>query len=103
MLPPDAVPAGSAMAIAIMAATRTARCGTIFAMSLRILTWLYRKLGSFYPAAFMTVELQSAFVVTAATVALISLYYDASTDEFFQALVVVLALTALAVGYAMVR
>jgi adenylate cyclase len=72
-------------------------------MSLRILTWLYRKLGSFYPAAFMTVELQSAFVVTAATVALISLYYDASTEEFLQALVVVLALTALAVGYAMMR
>ena len=72
-------------------------------MSLRILTWLYRKLGSFYPAAFMTVELQSAFVVTAATVALISLYYDASTEEFLQALVVVVALTALAVGYAMMR
>lgn len=72
-------------------------------MSLRILTWLYRKLGSFYPAAFMTVELQSAFVVTAATVALISLYYDASTDEFFQALAVALALTAFAVGYTMVR
>ena len=70
-------------------------------MSLRILTWLYRKLGSFYPAAYMTVELQSAFVVTAATVGLISLYYDASTDEFFEALAVVLALTALAVGYAM--
>ena len=72
-------------------------------MSLGILTWLYRKLGSFYPAAFMTVELQSAFIVTAATVGLFSLYYDASTDEFFEALAVVLALTALAVGYAIVR
>jgi adenylate cyclase len=72
-------------------------------MSLRLITWLYRKLGSFYPAVFVTVELQSAFIVTAATVALLSLYYDASTDEFFQALAVALALTAFAVGYAMVR
>src|SRR5919106_3041090 len=72
-------------------------------MSLRILTWLYRKLGSFYPAAFLTVELQSAFPVTAVTVGLFSFYYNADTDQFLRVLFVALGLTAVSVAVALIR
>ena len=47
---------------------------------------------------FVTVELQSALVITAGTVALFAFYYDASMDEFLEALVVTCALTAIAIG-----
>lgn len=69
----------------------------------RLLAWLYRKLGSFYPGTFITVELQTAFVVAAGTVALLSFYYDASKEEFLRVLVMVLVLTAVAVGVALLR
>jgi hypothetical protein len=62
------------------------RCGKMGPMSLRVTTWFYRKLGSLYPAAFLTVELQSALVVTAATVGLFTFYYDADGDQFLHAL-----------------
>ena len=66
-------------------------------MSLRIMTWFYSKLGSFYPAAFLTFELQSALLVTAATVGLFTFYYDADGDQFLTLLVVALALTEAAI------
>ncbi len=72
-------------------------------MSLRVLTWLYRKLGSFYPAAFLTVELQSALVVTAGTLVLLSFYYDGTKEQYLTVLAVALALTAFAIGIALVR
>ena len=40
------------------------------------LTWLYRKLGRHYPAVFITLELQSAFLIATGAVALFSFYYD---------------------------
>jgi len=72
-------------------------------MVLRMLTWFYRKLGSFYPAAFLLVELQSALVVTAATVGLFTFYYDAEGDQFLKVLIVALSLTAAAVAVVMAR
>ena len=72
-------------------------------MSLGVMTWFYRKLGTFYPAAFLTVELQSALVVTAATVGLFSFYYEADADQFLRVLVVALALTAAAIGSVLPR
>ena len=39
------------------------------------LSWLYRKLGRRYPSVFITVELQSAFLVATGAVALFSAYY----------------------------
>jgi adenylate cyclase len=90
-----------------LAATATSaaarRCGKMGAMSLRVTTWFYRKLGSLYPAAFLTVELQSALVVTAATVGLFTFYYDADGDQFLHALLAALALTALAIGSTLPR
>jgi adenylate cyclase len=72
-------------------------------MSPRVLTWLYRKLGTLYPAAFLTVELQSALVVTAGTVGLFSFYYEAGTERFFQVLVVALFTTELALAWVLPR
>jgi class 3 adenylate cyclase len=72
-------------------------------MSLRVMTWFYRKLGSLYPAAFLTVELQSALLVTAGTVGLATFYYDADGEQFLQVMVIALGMTALAIGYALVR
>ena len=42
------------------------------------LTWLYRKLGRRYPSVFITVELQTAFLVAIGAVALFSAYYSVS-------------------------
>ena len=72
-------------------------------MSPRVMTWFYRKLGSVYPAAFLTVELQSALVVTAGTVGLFTFYYDSDADEFLTVLLVALGLTAIAVGFGLLR
>jgi hypothetical protein len=51
------------------------------AMALTALTWFYSKLGRFYPATYVTLELQSAFFVTVGTLALLSIYYDALAEE----------------------
>ena len=59
-----------------------------------ILTRLYRRLGRSYPYVFLTVELQSAFLITAATLGLFSFYYDASTGDYLKILAVSLGLTA---------
>ena len=68
-----------------------------------ILTRLYRRLGRSYPYVFLTVELQSAFVITAATLGLFSFYYDASTADYLKILAVSLALTGLAVWITLLR
>jgi len=72
-------------------------------MSVRLWTWFYRKLGSAYPKVFVTVELHSALIIAAATVALFSLYYDLETDQLLEVLGVVLALTWVAVATALIR
>src|SRR5919201_2532336 len=67
------------------------------------LTWLYRKLGSRYPGVFITVELQSAFVVATGAVALFSFYYSVSSHDFLKILGVTLGLTAIGVGFVLAR
>jgi adenylate cyclase len=63
----------------------------------RPLTWMYRKLGRFYPTAFITAELQTAFIVATGAVALFSFYYDVSKTDFLAILAITLALTAVAI------
>ena len=63
------------------------------------LTWLYRKLGARYPSVFITVELQSAFLVATGAVALFSFYYSVSSHDFLKILAVTLGLTAVGVGF----
>src|SRR3954454_3464075 len=72
-------------------------------MALPALSRLYRRLGRHYPYAFLTIELQSAFAVTAATLALFSFYYNASTADYLRIVAVALALTGAAVAITLVR
>src|SRR3954452_14170687 len=69
----------------------------------RFLTWAYRKLGYLYPFAFILVELQSAWIITIATLGLFSLYYDAPFDEFGLVGAIVLGLTGTSVLLALMR
>lgn len=62
------------------------------------LGWFYRKLGKFYPAAFVTVELQSAFLITVGSIALFSFYYDAIEEQYVPVLAIAVGLTAVAVA-----
>jgi class 3 adenylate cyclase len=72
-------------------------------MVLPALNWLYGKLGKRYPAAFLTAELQSAFVIVAATLWLFTFFYDASTEDYLWTLAVVEALTVLGVWATLYR
>ena len=67
------------------------------------LTWLYRKLGRHYPGVFITLELQSAFLIATGAVALFSFYYDLSSHEFLEVLGITLALSAIGIAYVLVR
>ena len=72
-------------------------------MALTVFNRLYRRLGRTYPVVFLTIELQSAFVITAATLGLFSFYYNASAHDYLRILVVTMILVALAVGITIVR
>ncbi len=72
-------------------------------MSLRLLTWCYRRLGAAYPKVFLTVELHTALIVAAATVALFSLYYDIAAQQLLEVLGVVVGLTWVAVAASLAR
>jgi adenylate cyclase len=72
-------------------------------MALPALSRLYRRLGRHYPYVFLTIELQSAFAVTAATLALFSFYYNASTADYLRIVVVALVLTGAAVAITLIR
>jgi adenylate cyclase len=67
------------------------------------LTWLYRKLGRHYPGVFITLELQSAFIVATAAVALFSFYYEVSKEDFLKVLAITLGLTAVAIAVVLAR
>jgi adenylate cyclase len=67
------------------------------------LTWMYRKLGRFYPSVFVTAELMSAFVVASGAVALFSFYYSAPKGDFLKILVITLGLTAVALTITLFR
>jgi len=69
----------------------------------RFLTWAYRKLGYLYPFVFILVELQSAWIITIATLGLFSLYYDAPFDDFGLLAAILLGLTGTSILIALVR
>ncbi len=68
-----------------------------------LLTWLYRKLGRRYPAFFITVELQSAFLIATGAVALFSFYYNVSSGDFLTILAITLSLTAVGISFTIFR
>lgn len=66
-------------------------------------TWAYRRLGRHYPAAFVALELQAGFLITAATVLLLRAYYEADVAEFGLVLAIALALTGIALSVSFLR
>ena len=72
-------------------------------MALGAFTWLYRKLGSRYPALYLTLELQTAFVITAGTLALFTFYWEMSKGQFLAIFAIAMGLTAVAVAANLVR
>lgn len=67
------------------------------------LTWMYRKLGARYPAVFIALELQSAFVIGIGAVALIGFYYDADSSDVLVVMAITCALTAIAIAIVLAR
>src|SRR3954470_8628538 len=72
-------------------------------MALPLWTMLYRRLGGRYPAFFITLELLSAFIITAATLALFTFFYDAATEDYLKTLAVVEFLTVFGVSFTLWR
>ena len=67
------------------------------------LTWLYRKTGARYPAVFIALELQTAFVVGIGAVLLIGFYYDAERSDVLAVVALTCALTAVAIAIVLSR
>ena len=70
---------------------------------MRILTWMYRRLGPRYPKYFLCVELMTAYPVAAGTLALFSIYYRADLDEYLRLLVVIVGLVTASLFVAVPR
>jgi adenylate cyclase len=71
-------------------------------MPLLPVDWLYRRLGKHYPVAFFVLQLSVGLLVTAGSLGLVMLYYDASAGELLRLLGIVEALTlaGLSIGFA---
>ena len=69
----------------------------------RPLTWLYRRLGWRYPGFFITLELQTAFLIAFGSVALFSFYYNVDRSDFLLITGTALALTGLSVLVVLLR
>ena len=61
------------------------------------MSFFYKRLGARYPLAFMAVELQTALLIVAGTLALFTFYIDGSTHEYLIVLGIALAVTELAI------
>ncbi len=67
------------------------------------LTWLYRRLEARYPAVFIFLELQTAFLIGAGSVVLIGYYYDADRSDVVSVIALTCALTAVAIAIVLRR
>lgn len=72
------------------------------AMPLLPVDWLYRRLGKHYPVAFFLLQLSVGLLVTAASLGLTVLYYDATLGEIAKLLLILEGLTVagLSLGFA---
>ena len=61
------------------------------------MSFFYKRLGARYPLAFMAVELQTALLIVAGTLALFTFYIDGSTHEYLIVLGIALVVTELAI------
>ncbi len=67
------------------------------------MTTLYRRLGGRYPFVFLAVELHSALLIVAGTLALFSFYYQGTTSEYLMVLAIGLVLTEATIVITLVR
>ena len=65
--------------------------------------FFYRRLGGWYPLAFLAVELQTALVIVAGTLALFTFYYEGDGSEYWTILWISLAFTELTILLTVVR
>jgi adenylate cyclase len=72
-------------------------------MAAGAMTFLYRRLGGWYPFAILALELQSALFIVVGTLALVAFYYDGSSQEYLTVLGIALALTEVAVVATILR
>lgn len=63
----------------------------------KVLTWAYRRLGRFYPRAYLAGELLTAFPIVIGTYWLFSFYYEGSTGQFFALAGITCGLTAISI------
>jgi adenylate cyclase len=69
----------------------------------RVFAWWYRRLGKRYPAAFMALELQTAWFITVGLLALLNLYYDLPHSDLLLVLAITLGLTGVTVFVSAIR
>ena len=62
-----------------------------------MLSFFYKRLGRWYPLAFMAVELQTALLIVGGTLALFTFYFDGDTHEYLTVLAIALVLTEAAI------
>ncbi len=72
-------------------------------MAIGAMTHLYERLGRRYPFTFLAVELQSALLVVAGTLALFTFYLDGDWNEYLLVLAIALLLTELAIITTLIR
>jgi adenylate cyclase len=77
----------------------------VVGMPLLPVNWMYRRLGRAYPAAFLVILLSIGTLVTAGTLALVSLFYDRQFDdrELIVLLIITEALTVLGLSFGFLR
>ena len=72
-------------------------------MAVVAMRYLYQRLGGWYPLVFLAVELQSALLIVAATLALFTFYYEGDTGQYISILLISLALTEAAIVATVIR
>lgn len=72
-------------------------------MAVSGMTTLYRRLGGRYPFVFLAVELHSALLIVAGTLALFSFYYQGTTSDYLTVLAIGLVLTEATIVVTLIR
>jgi class 3 adenylate cyclase len=72
-------------------------------MAVVAMRFFYRRLGGWYPLAFLAVELQTALFIVAGTLALFTFYYEGDGGEYWTILWISLAFTEMTIILTVIR
>jgi class 3 adenylate cyclase len=72
-------------------------------MAVGAMTSLYRRLGGWYPLAFLAAVLQTSLFIVAGTLALFTFYFEGSTSEYLMVLAIALVLAEIAIVATVLR